>query len=561
MPQIINTNIASLNAQRNLNSSQNSLNTSLQRLSSGLRINSARDDAAGLAISERFTAQVRGLNQAARNANDGVSLAQVAEGALGEITTNLQRVRELSVQSANSTNSTTDRAAIQQEVSQLIAEVDRIATTTQFNGINLLDGTFTTQQFQVGANANQTISVSVDGSRTAQLGSVVNSAGTLSNANTLDEKVLQNVATGDYVATNTTYSGVNGTAISGTDLAVNGTTVVASSGHVGNHSVSHAVFSTVAAQGSASAYAKAAALNASNITGVTATASNSQTFAGATTMDTSNGVRAGDAIVTGTNDGVTSSNLQDAADDITYTLSVNGTDVFSISTGGATGKLAVSIDTLVTNINAFSSTTGVTATNSSNSLVLTASDGRDIVIGEQADIDDDATNGAELGINSVFGTLVDSNGNGSSNYAVGQTFRGQVTLQSSNTISFNSTGNANMLGFSTTTLSVDTTATISNLSVATVTGANNAILAVDAALDTINSSRATLGAIQNRFESTISNLATSSENLSAARSRIQDADFAAETANLTRSQILQQAGISILSQANSLPQNVLSLLQ
>ena len=159
MPQVISTNVPSLNAQRNLDGSQNDLNTSLQRLSSGLRINSARDDAAGLAISERFTAQIRGLNQAVRNANDGISLAQTAEGDLQQVTNNLQRIRELAVQSANATNSATDRQAIQAEVDQLSAEVNRIAEQSNFNGVNLLDGTFTSQVFQVGANAGQTITV------------------------------------------------------------------------------------------------------------------------------------------------------------------------------------------------------------------------------------------------------------------------------------------------------------------------------------------------------------------------------------------------------------------
>lgn len=171
MPQVINTNIASLNAQRNLTRSQGMLSTSLQRLSSGLRINSAKDDAAGLAISERFTAQIRGLNQAARNANDGISLAQTGEGALAEVTNNLQRIRELAVQSANATNSASDRAALQQEVDQLVAEIDRVATQTNFNGVNLLDGTFSSQTFQVGANVGETIDISgLASARSSSLG-------------------------------------------------------------------------------------------------------------------------------------------------------------------------------------------------------------------------------------------------------------------------------------------------------------------------------------------------------------------------------------------------------
>ncbi|MDX1635891.1 MAG: flagellin hook IN motif-containing protein, partial [Marinobacter sp.] len=169
MPQIINTNTASLNAQRNLNATQRDADTALQRLSSGLRINSAKDDAAGLAISERFTSQINGLNQAIRNANDGISLAQVAEGALGESGNILQRIRELAVQSANATNSASDRRALQAEVNQLKQELERVATTTEFNGLKLLDGSFQAQKFQAGANENQTIAVSIEGARTTDL--------------------------------------------------------------------------------------------------------------------------------------------------------------------------------------------------------------------------------------------------------------------------------------------------------------------------------------------------------------------------------------------------------
>src|SRR5688572_26811910 len=179
MPQVINMNIASMNAQRNLNQSQSALQTSLQRLSSGLRINSAKDDAAGLAITERFTSQIRGLNQASRNANDAISLSQTAEGALGEISNNVQRIRELAVQSANATNSASDRAALQNEVSQLVSEIDRVASQTAFNGVNLLDGSFTSQAFQVGANAGQTISISsISSARTSALGASYSASAT-----------------------------------------------------------------------------------------------------------------------------------------------------------------------------------------------------------------------------------------------------------------------------------------------------------------------------------------------------------------------------------------------
>src|SRR5688572_10092438 len=187
MPAIINTNIASLNAQRNLNASQNSLATSLQRLSSGLRINSAKDDAAGLAISDRFTTQIRGLNQAARNANDGISLSQTAEGALGELAANLQRIRELAVQSANSTNSASDRATLDQEVQQRLAEIDRIASQTSFNGQKILDGTFGTASFQVGANVGETISLGLSTSmRSSALGKTADYVGTSAYSSSLN---------------------------------------------------------------------------------------------------------------------------------------------------------------------------------------------------------------------------------------------------------------------------------------------------------------------------------------------------------------------------------------
>ena len=202
MAQVINTNIPSLNAQRNLNSSQSALATSLQRLSSGMRINSAKDDAAGLAISDRMTSQINGLNQAIRNANDGVSLAQTAEGALGSSSSSLQRLRELAVQSANATNVSTDRASLNAEAQQLLAEIQRVATTTQFNGQNILDGSFLTAQFQVGANANQTISASIGNGQTSALGAY------------------------QY---NNSSSAVNGaTALTSGDLTVNGVNVGAS---------------------------------------------------------------------------------------------------------------------------------------------------------------------------------------------------------------------------------------------------------------------------------------------------------------------------------------------
>ncbi|MEC9407994.1 MAG: flagellin [Abyssibacter sp.] len=379
--QVINTNIMSLNAQRNLSTSQDMLATSMQRLSTGLRINSAKDDAAGLAISERFTAQIRGLDQAARNANDGISLAQTAEGALEEVTNNMQRIRELSVQSSNASNNNSDRAALQTEVSQLLSEINRVADTTTFNGVNVLDGSFSGAAFQVGANAGETITVSsIVDANTAALGSVSQASAS-----------------------------------------------VAASGLTG--------FATAIAAG-----------------------------------------------------GVT----------------VNGVDIGAISGASSAAERA---GQLVDAINEVSSQTNVGASY------------------------DSAT--------------------------------GQLTLTGSQNIVIAGTANdATEAGWANATVATTATSTgIDTLDISSYAGAQLGIQLIDSALDTVNTARASLGAIQSRFESVVASVQIQSENLSASRSRIQDADFAKETASLTRGQILQQAGTAMLSQANSAPQSVLSLLQ
>jgi flagellin len=385
MPQIINTNIASMNAQRNLNMSQNSLATSLQRISSGLRINSAKDDAAGLAIASRFSAQINGLNQAARNANDGISLSQTAEGSLGVISDNLQRIRELAVQSRNATNSTTDRAALNTEAQQLKAEIDRVATTTSFNGVKLIDGSFTSQAFQVGANVGETITVS--------------------------------------------------------------TLVNAQSANLGTSSVAQ-------------------------VTGAAASAFTA--------------IAAGD-------------------------LTINGVSVGAIGADTNAANRAASISAAV---NSYSSQTGVYAT-------ILSSAPTQIVLTNSGSVP--ATPNVVIGLAATATTAT-------------------TGLTAATTVAAAATGFA-------------------ALDLSSVAGADSAITSMDAALQAVNSARATLGALQNRFSSVVSNLQTTSENLTASRSRIQDADFAAETSNLTRSQILQQAGTAMLAQANALPQGVLSLLK
>jgi flagellin len=486
MPQVINSNVASLNAQRNLNTSQSALNTSLTRLSSGLRINSAKDDAAGLAISERMTSQIRGLNQAVRNANDGISLSQTAEGALGEIGNNLQRIRELAVQAANGTNSASDRTSLQAEAAQLTSEISRVATQTQFNGLNLLDGSFLNQSFQVGASANQTINIaSIADARATALGSH-----TLQTGGTAMQQVI---AAAGAVPANTVAIEAD------LALTTNKGTVTAIA---------------YAANSGADGIASAINTAASSI-GITATATNSATL----------------------------SSLSAAG---TVSMSING------STVAATVSDKSDLSGLAAAINGLQSTTGVTASFSDpankSSMTLTSSDGRDIQIG-------DFTNGVATmavtsGINTGSTATLTSGGNDSTRVV------GKVELSS--TSGQITAGNANADVFATSISSFDSVAT---LSISTAAGAQTAIKTLDAALNAINSSRGDLGAVQNRFSSTIANLQTTSENLTASRSRIQDADFASESASMTRNQILQQAGMAILAQANSLPNNVLSLLR
>ncbi|WP_339754626.1 flagellin [uncultured Marinobacter sp.] len=521
----INTNVASLSAQNQLNNSQKLNDQALERLSSGLRINSAKDDAAGLAISTRFQAQISGLNVAQRNANDGISLAQTAEGALGEVTNSLQRIRELSVQSANATNSASDRQALQEEVSQLVSEIERVATTTEFNNTKLLNGNFTAQQFQVGANANQTINVTVDGARTTQIGSIVNEKGT----NTVSG--VATIATaGTAETTADTYAGVDSNPIDGTNVTINGTNIVSSSDFTGE---------LARGETNDSAFAKAAAINASDA-GVSAVASNTQTIS----VGSANAVSFG---------------ADEAGDTATYALAINGENVFSQDLTFT--SQTISATDIQNAVNAKSDTTGVTASfnATTNELTFTNASGGNIELKETVSGVADGGTGTPDPLDSILTTGGAATVTAGDNTA---TFRGDITLQSNELV--NITAGAAVVGFDATSqniLNVDTTKSVATVDISTVAGANEAILAIDAALDSINSSRAKLGAVQNRFESTISNIASTAENLSAANSRILDADFAAETAKLSKSQVLQQAGISVLAQANARPQQVLSLLQ
>ncbi|MEN4952568.1 flagellin [Stenotrophomonas sp. TWI819] len=414
MAQVINTNTMSLNAQRNLSTSGSSLATTIQRLSSGSRINSAKDDAAGLAISERFGTQIRGTDVAIRNANDGISLAQVAEGSLSEIGNNLQRVRELAVQASNATNSASDRKALQAEVTQLVSEIDRVAKQSEFNGTKLLDGSFSSQLFQVGANAGQAIAIDkvVDAKSNALGGSVFDSANL------------------------TLTAGAAG--VAGQEVTIKGPTL---------------------------------------------------TGGGLPTA----GVAIG--------------------------------DVKFISTGVPADDLAAANKATIAAINGKIGETGIYA--------------------ELLPADGTATP-ARL-TDTISLTSVKESVDGDGKFSA---IKAAVTTG----------GN-----FTTSVIAGTATAPpakqLSDVNISDVAGAQQAITIVDKALGSINSTRADLGAVQNRFTSVVANLQTSTENLSASRSRIKDTDFAKETAELTRTQILQQAGTAMLAQANQVPQNVMSLLR
>ncbi|WP_253447537.1 flagellin N-terminal helical domain-containing protein [Natronospira proteinivora] len=467
MGTVINTNIMSLNAQRNLGSSQGQLATSLERLSSGLRINSARDDAAGLAISERFTAQINGQNQAVRNANDGISFSQTAEGALDEVSNLLQRVRELAVQSANDTNSASDRRALNEEVQQAVQEVQRIATSTQFNDQNVLDGSLEDLVFQVGANRGQTISVAGVDARSSELGATVGDGFAIT---------ASEFATGGALA-----------GLDGDSLAINGEEIDLS--------------------------------GIDSIGGVITEINNA--FADTNVQ----AARAEQAVV----------EVDDFAAGSGGTLTLNGANI-DIDAGMSTGDF-------VNAINDERGQSGVAAVeNTAGNIVLTASE--DIAFS----IESDGTGDVE------FGGLTDE---GSDSFLRGielSTDVGEsitVTGDEIAELGIDFENNPDQLG--------DFAA--ADASVLTRADADSAIRTMDFAIQQVSGLRSELGAVQNRFEATIANLQVGSENLSAARSRIQDTDFAQETAELTRAQILQQAGTSILSQANAVPQTVLGLLQ
>ena len=509
MGNTIATNVSSLNAQRQLTGSNSALQTTFQRLSSGFLINSAKDDAAGLQISNRLTSQISGLGVAARNANDGISLAQTAEGALQESTNILQRMRDLAIQSANGSNGASERAALQQEVSQLQAELNRIADTTRFGSRTLLAGSFGTQTFQVGAQAFETITVATGNARANAVGSFqINFDADAGNP--LGGTIHTPGA--NFKAQTTTTNGLGGTT-----LTINGS--------LGKSTVTYAA--------NASAKSIAAGINAvTKDTGVSAAARTNMK------IDTLS-----------------------AAGSVSFDLVSDNSTAISIS---ASVTATTDLSAIAEAVNRETAQTGVYATVSENkaAIILTNESGSDISIRnfthstaastmEFTTVDFDGGFDAT----SEIGAAVSIAGSGATNATTAG------ALQFNSQRSYTVTAGANTDYFGVTTAVGGGLNAVSAVNIDSAAGAQNAIAVLDNALQAIDSIRGDLGAVQNRFQSTISNLNNVAENASAARSRIGDTDYAAETAQLAKNQVLQQAGLAVLAQANASSQSVLSLLQ
>ena len=720
MAQVINTNILSLNAQRNLTKSQGELAVSLQRLSSGLRINSAKDDAAGLAISERFTTQIRGLNQAIRNANDGISLSQTAEGALNTISDNLQRIRELAVQARNATNSASDRAALDAEVQQRIQEVNRVATQTQFNGLNLLNGSFTAQAFQVGANQGQIITIDSIANATAQalglnggtlnryssagvtvtgtplvagdltingadvgalpadakkIADGINALDTRYGASATNSQVLsftnltnvgnKSLAGGTFTSAVSQAANLDNVAGQSYSLDVGGvnvvslqqTTTTGSSGGFtngtldageqyslsvtdpggtvieifdsGTAGVAVAAADIDNALGAVGAGGARDALIAAGFTVAGSAAGNNLTISRTDgqvfqtqVVNTSAGAPtaafagfAGTNFATGTNasdsgpqltldaagvwNAVTAKAGELAAAGISYSgtsaatlqffrgdgaafdVTINNT--FTTQGGFATGfsgttalaagtrtvnygnTYALQLDGRNISVNADSNSNitadevaaainnvdGFTAVNNAGNITITRSDGSNFTLAETVTNNTSTDTGAP--------TITEAGFSAIANTGSMSTYRGRLDIASQVEITIGGT-DPSKAGL-TAGLTTANEVTYDAVNVLTAEAADQMLEIVDNALTSVNSSRADLGALQNRFLTTIDNLQITTENLTASRSRIMDADFAKETAALSRAQILQQAGVAMVAQANQVPQGVLQLLQ
>jgi len=482
MALTINTNVMSLNAQRNLSTSQTKLSSAIERLSSGNRINSAKDDAAGLAISTRFTTQITGLNRAVQNANDGISLAQTTESALDETTNNLQRIRELAVQSTNASNSASDRAALDSEVQQRLSEVTRIATQTNFNGMKVLDGSAKNLSFQVGANVGEVINVGLDkGMKADQIGDL-------------------------------NQASITGFATTGTDAVV---------GTAG----------TAVAKGATTSFDFSGTGNAATFTVGTKTVTLNQDYTDAAGLATAISTQiAGSGVSVAQN---------------------NGTFTFTNTANGATSPTITGADTIFGGgLDASPGTADVAAVAAGGltvgALTLTVGSGNPSI----------DLSGTYKSAQDLVDKINSNSGEGISAYVNKD---GGVTFASASKITVAGAG-ALAVGLQAGDVA-DSGKTLADSSVATVDGANETINRIDAALQSVSDLRSTLGAVQNRFDSTISNLQNISQNLTSSKSAITDADFAQETANMSSAQILQQAGVSVLAQANQSQQIVTKLLQ
>ena len=496
MALTVNTNVSSLNAQRNLTKSGEGLATSMERLASGMRINSAKDDAAGLQISNRLTSQINGLAVAQRNANDGISMAQTAEGAMQESTNILQRMRELALQSANGSNSADDRAALQKEVSALQTELTRIAETTSFGGQQLLNGNFGSKSFQVGANANETINVSLNDVSAEAIGTnQVNLSGSV--AGSFGQAVSAATDAGNPITGSLDITGRGGE-VKTVDLT--------------------------------GLSAKAAATSINNLSDGTGVKALARTEAKVELAGTTSG------------------------ESVSFNLNAGGTEkTISVAT---TANAADDNNLLINAINKVSVDTGVSATlNDAGEVILSNDSGEDITINTF----NGDTGGATLDITGkeYDGTL---SATSATLDATNVTGRVSGSLQLNSAEAFSVEASDGTVSANTGAAESSETVAVSTIDVSTQSQSQDALAIIDNAIANIDSQRADLGAVQNRFGHTISNLANISENVSASRSRIQDTDFATETAQMTKNQILQQAGTSILSQANQIPQAAISLL-
>jgi flagellin len=528
MALTVNTNVASLNTQRNLNASSKNLDTSLQRLSTGLRINSAKDDAAGLQISNRLTSQINGLNVAARNANDGISLAQTAEGALQQSTSILQRMRDLTLQAANGSNGASERSALQEEVNQLQQELSRIAETTSFGGRKILDGTFGSQSFQVGAQAFETISMSIGSAATDRIG--------INRVTTDKTSGSYNAFSGLTSASFITSAGVFAAATSGSYW---GSGAVSGSGGIFIDSkLSKGEVQVQWGAGAATSEVVAAINNKSDQTGVVAQARTVARIGG----------------------------FQLAASGAPNVVSFKLLAADSKSTENDMVPISVFVNdvndlsAMADAINKETGKTGISAISRGSEVELTQATGKAIVFGNVFTTTGDMRlTGYDFTGQTAYGSgTVLSSG-------AGGRVDGDLRFESPDVFSTRMAGvTAPVTGSATFSGTADVFSvldSVDEMDISTPYGAQDALGILNGALSNIDSQRADLGAVQNRFENTISNLQNIVENASAARSRIRDTDFAFETSELTKNQILQQAGTSILAQANQLPQAVLSLLQ